>query len=71
MLFHPTTFVYVSTRMRCAALTRSSQKDAAEGAFSLLYGEGNEHARDVRHTGPVKGANGNRLLDNGKGARYL
>jgi hypothetical protein len=71
MLFHPTTFVYVATRMRWAALTRSSQKDAAEGAFSLLYGEGNEHARDVRHTGPVKGANGNRLLDNGKGACYL
>jgi hypothetical protein len=52
-------------------LTRSSQRWAAERAFSLLYREGDEHVRDVRHTSPVKGAYGDRLLDNGKGTRYL
>ena len=52
-------------------LTHSSQNRAAESAFSLLYREGHEHARDVRHTGPVKGANRNRLLDHGKGTRDL
>jgi hypothetical protein len=44
---------------------------AAESAFSLLYREGNEHVRGVRHTGPVKGANRNRFLNNRKGTRYL
>ena len=40
--------------------------------FSLLYREGNDHVRPLLvHTGPVKGANRNRLLDNGKGTRYL
>jgi len=48
-----------------------SQQRAAEKAFSLLYREGNEYVRDVCHTGLVKGANGNRLLDNGKGTRDL
>jgi hypothetical protein len=52
-------------------LAHPSHNRAAESAFSLLYREGNDHGGDVRHTGPVKGANRNRLLDNGKGTRYL
>ena len=52
-------------------LTHPSPNRAAERAFSLLYREGNDHGGDVRHTGPVKGANRYRLLDNGKGTRYL
>ena len=61
----------MATEAFLLSLSNSSHNRAAACAFRLLDRERNHHGRDVGHTGPVKGANRYRLLDNGKGTRDL